>query len=96
MSLSIVSQKRESEIIPAASNDHHAVVLHISLDVPHRPTGKGLWKLNNKLLSVEEIQARFVQDWNRWRTTQDPYANLTHWWTKYAKRRILAFFQAED
>jgi hypothetical protein len=46
------------EILPAAFTDHHAVVLRINLDIPHTSRGKGLWTLNNQLLSGEEIQAR--------------------------------------
>jgi hypothetical protein len=87
--------KRRPEILPAALTDHSAVVLRISPEVPYMARGKGLWKLNNHVLYAEELTARFVLEWKRWKATQHRYIRITPWWNKHAKRRTSAFFEGE-
>ena len=55
--------------------------------------GKFYWKLNVKLLELENIEKDFKEFWNNITNLKPKYENLNQWWELCGKIRIRQFFQ---
>ena len=69
---------------------HLAVCLQINLEAPLLQGGRGMWKMNTKLLEDTTTRNRFQQEWTRWRLQEGKYPDMVTWWEKYViwKRRL--------
>ena len=55
--------------------------------------GKFYWKLNVKLLELENIEKDFNEFWINITNLKHRYENLNQWWEFCGKIRIRQFFQ---
>ena len=77
---------------PVTISDHSCVMTEIDMDY-NISLGKFYWKLNIKLLDLENIEDDFVFFWNNLLKLKYKYENINEWWEYCAKVKIKCFFQ---
>ena len=77
---------------PVTISDHSCVITKINLDC-NISLGKFYWKLNNKLLELENIEEEFAKFWYFLCKEKKLYGNINEWWENCAKVKIKRFFQ---
>lgn len=90
----LYDNKIAATIVAAAFTDHFAMILRIKLHVPRIRMGRGYWKLNITLLTVDVINETCKKHWEIWNKMRCRYTDTT-WWLQYVKRRIRFLFTAE-
>lgn len=92
-----VSKAMKADVVDIKSqncsfSDHKAVILKIRLPNLGQPFGKGLWRLNDVVLSVDVV-AEFRAKWAWWVRQKRYYGSWMSWWIDFAKLKIISFFK---
>ena len=88
-------QKVGMETVRAAFTDHLAVCMHIHFEAPLVRRGRGLWKMNIKLLEETSFQDRLQQQWSLCVQQGKNYTDKFKWWERYAKKKFRYLFIKE-
>ena len=93
MSPTVNELKIQTTTLAAAFTDHNAVQVTLSGKHSYNHRGRGYWKLNATLLTMDGLKEQFRQQWLQWKRKQTWYDNIGRWWSVCAKRRIKQFFK---
>ena len=77
--------------IPVHFSDHSMILVKIKTDNRYK-IGKGIWKLNCKLLEEEDVITNFEMYWQNVVGNMRRYENILSWWVEYAKPECKRFF----
>ena len=77
---------------PVSFSDHSCVFSEIEIN-GSIGTGKFYWKLNVKLLELDNIELEFKHLWNNLISLKHKYIDLIQWWDLCAKKSIQRFFK---
>ena len=77
---------------PFTISDHSCVIAEIDMDIKVS-LGKFYWKLNTKLLELDNMENEFAFFWDNLIKSKDEYLNINEWWEYRAKVKIKRFFQ---
>ena len=77
---------------PLSFSDHSSVITEFNLDC-NISLGKFYWKLNTKLLELDDIEVEFKYYWDNLCKEKHLHVNLNEWWGNCAKIKIKKFFQ---
>lgn len=73
-------------------SDHKAVISRIVLPMRSPTTQRPFWKLNNHLMTEENLMELRAK-WNYWTRQKRNYQSWVDWWFSYAKGKIASFFR---
>ena len=73
-------------------SDHHIVIAELNIN-SNIKVGRFYWKLNTKLLEMDNIENEFTIMWNNLRRAKKQYTNINEWWESCAKVGIQKFFK---
>lgn len=81
---------QDCKLEPMFFSDH--VMVRATLDLGGvSEKGKGVWKLNVKLLEDSKIREKYVEKYKGWRSLQVLFEKKSEWWD-FVKRRTKLFF----
>jgi endonuclease/exonuclease/phosphatase family metal-dependent hydrolase len=78
----LYNNKIAATIVAAAFTDHFAMTLRIKLHVSRIRMGRGYWKLNSTLLTVDVINETCKKHWELWNKMRCRYTDTTTWWIR--------------
>lgn len=83
-------------ILPVAFSDHHCLKLQMKIEERAQIYGRGYWKLNTRLLSIEDIKEDFKLRWKflEDRASRSHESDLVKWFKIY-KPGIQSFFKGK-
>jgi hypothetical protein len=84
--------KKGMESLVTAFTDHLAVVLHMTIHIPHATRGKGLWRMNVSYVVDTHFTAILTEACNEWRSHKRHYPTCIMWWNRLLKERIRNIF----
>lgn len=92
-----VSEELKKDVVDVKSNsccfsDHKAIIMKVKLQNLGKPFGKSLWRLNESVLTEENI-AEFRVKWNWLIRQKRHYDSWFSWWTEFAKKKVVSFFK---
>lgn len=88
----VVNKLRYCRIQVNCFSDHKAVVMRLVLPVNTEPSPRAPWKLNNVLLTPENIQELSIK-WSYWKRSRQNYPSWVDWWVDFAKKKLVSFFK---
>lgn len=88
----VVAGLRYCRIQVNCFSDHKAVVMRLVLPVNTAPNSRPSWKLNNVLLTPQNIQELSVK-WTYWKRLRQNYSSWVDWWVDCAKKKLVSFFK---
>ena len=67
------------EAVVAAFTVHLAVGLRLNIDVPILRRGRGLWKLNNTILTENQCKETIQKQWEQWQKQKPHCPDINIW-----------------
>ncbi len=78
ISESLDNQTDSIEYLPCTFSDHGFVKLDFRItETPH---GKGVWKMNSRVIGSKLFRNTFTSWWEHWKTKKTEYSNIQTWW----------------
>ena len=90
------SRKQGVEVAAAAFTDQLAVCLRPSSELPIMRTGRGLWKMDNDILTAITGWNKMQTLWEELQRQKRHYPDTAMWWDRCCKTKIKRFFQHEQ
>ncbi|KAL9698886.1 hypothetical protein quinque_002327 [Culex quinquefasciatus] len=92
VSKSQVRNIRSATIQANCFSDHKAVITRVVLPASSRLCSRPIWRLNNTLLTDENM-LELSQKWAYWKRFKQNYDSWLEWWVLFVKEKLARFFK---
>ncbi|KAL1376635.1 hypothetical protein pipiens_016785 [Culex pipiens pipiens] len=83
---------RSATIQANCFSDHKAVITRVVLPASSRLCSRPIWRLNNTLLTDENM-LELSQKWAYWKRFKQNYDSWLEWWVLFVKEKLARFFK---
>jgi hypothetical protein len=92
----LLARKTGIEILPAASTDHNAVVLRLTLPTFRTVWGRGRWKTDPFLVTDATVRDKIRSAWAKWQRSKHYYSHESVWWESCVKPQLQRLLRQEE
>lgn len=84
---------RTSHFSATAFSDHKAYIIRTILPALGSTPGRGVWRLQPKIMDLPEVIAELATKWSYWIRQRRNYRSWIDWWLNFGKKKLASFFK---
>lgn len=82
---------RTAHFVATAFSDHKAYVIRTVLPTLGNAPGRGIWRMQPKVLDQPEVMDELRSKWGYWTRSRRNYSSWYEWWISFTKTKLISF-----